>query len=82
MTLFAIIILVFIIFISAITNFLHYIACVPIKTYLQTSGWRKKGDNKTIIQLDRGELFVVFSVYERMDYFAMYYGGCVFRLKQ
>ncbi len=37
MTLFAIIIFIFIILISAITNFLHYIACVPIKTYLQTS---------------------------------------------
>jgi hypothetical protein len=31
MTLFAIIILTFIILISAIINFLHYIACVPIK---------------------------------------------------
>jgi hypothetical protein len=82
MTIFAIVILVFIINISVITNFLHYIACAPIKTYLQTNGWRKKGDNKTIIQLDRGELFVVLSLCEGMHYFAMYYGGCVFRLKQ
>jgi hypothetical protein len=37
MTLFAIIIFIFISLISAITNFLHYITCVPIKTYLQTS---------------------------------------------
>ncbi len=77
MTLFVIIIPIFIILISAITNFLHYIACVPIKTYLQTSGWKKKSDNKIIIQMDRGELFVVLSVCEGMDYFTMYYGGCV-----
>ncbi len=38
MTIFAIVILVFIINISVITNFLHYIACAPIKTYLQTNG--------------------------------------------
>jgi len=82
MTLFAIIVLIFIILISAITNFLHYIACVPIKTYLQTSGWRTKSDNKTAIQLDKGQLFAVLSACEGMDYFAMYYGGCVFKLKQ
>jgi hypothetical protein len=82
MTLFAIIILIFIILISVITIFLHYITCVPIKTYLQISGWRMKSDNKTAIQLDRRELFAVLNVCEGMDYFAMYYGGCVFRLKQ
>jgi hypothetical protein len=52
MTLFVIIILIFIILISVITNFLHYITSVPIKTYLQTSGWRKKSDNKIAIKLD------------------------------
>ncbi len=41
-----------------------------------------KSDNKTAIRLDRRELFAVLSVCEGMDYFAMYYGGCVFRLKQ
>jgi hypothetical protein len=82
MALFAIIIFIFIIFINAITNFLHYIACAPIKIYLQASGWRKKGDNKIAIQLDKGELLVMLIVCEGMDYFAMYYGGCVFKLKQ
>jgi hypothetical protein len=38
MTLIVIVILIFIILINAITNFLHYIACAPIKIYLQTSG--------------------------------------------